>query len=154
MRINNRFDSASDRLDYLLDKISKYSISSISELELLFLDSYSSGEEYEIHEKLSINETIFVDDNEMFKFELSSIRRYKGETHYIGTIYVPDLLLFDDIIPGILNGKIVQYENGTTSPDFFHTIDDIKYWDIFDFCNGLEYELDNFIDRIIMELKK
>lgn len=53
------------------------------------------------------------------------------------------------IINGRLEGKIIDYGDGTTCLDFYLKFDyknqKIEY-DIFEFCNGIEYELDSFID--------
>ena len=61
--------SSSERMDDVLDKISKYGISSLTQLEKEFLDSHKSGSEKESHDKISKeeSETIFEDD--YFKFE-------------------------------------------------------------------------------------
>ena len=50
---------------------------------------------------------------------------------------------------GCLVGRIVRYDNGMTFPDF-----DKDGYDIFEFCNGLEYELDSFIDYVIDEIEE
>ena len=71
-------------------------------------------------------------------------------------MYVPDLEFpSGKKIEGRLEGRIVVFENGTTSPDFYSVSKrkNQDSYDIFEFCNGLEYELDSFIDYIIGELK-
>jgi hypothetical protein len=148
--------SSKERVDDILDKISLYSISSLTDLELEFLDAYSKGNYKEIHKKLAQKEyeNIFEDDNGYFKFEAKDIKYYNNEIHLIGTLYVPDIKLKKGKrIDGCLNGKIIYYKNGTTSPVFFKKTQNRAY-DIFEFCNGLEYELDVFIDYIIKELVK
>lgn len=149
-----------DRTDEILDKISKYGISSLTKSEKDFLDSFKSGEEENYHEKLSKseNETVFEDDNGLFKFEFESCDKYDDETHYFGTLYVPDLEWDNGKrIEGRLEGRIVVYSNGSTSPDFYSIESDPKsreHYDVFEFCNGLEYELDSFIDYVVSELEK
>lgn len=152
--------STQERVNDILDKISKYGISSITKLEKEFLDAHSLGNEEEIHNKIAKeeSETVFEDDNGIFKFEFEYSEHYDDEVHYIGTIYVPDLTLPNGkIIEGRLGGRIISYKNGTNSPDFYSNIKDTMTHDnyeIFDFCNGLEYELDNFIDYVIGELSE
>jgi hypothetical protein len=143
--------SSSERMDDVLDKISKYGISSLTQLEKEFLDSHKSGSEKESHDKISKeeSETIFEDD--YFKFEFETWEDYGDEQHFIGTLYVPDLELPDGkIIEGRLEGKIIKFENGNISPDFYSK----DGYDAFEFCNGLEYELDSFIDYVIAKIEE
>jgi hypothetical protein len=69
---------------------------------------------------------------------------------------VPDLVFpSGKKIEGRLEGRIVVYDNGSISPDFYSVVKDPKshdYYDVFEFCNGLEYELDSFIDYVVGEL--
>ena len=53
------------------------------------------------------------------------------------------------------NSKLIKvvYNDGNTSPDFYCYIDENLYYDVFEFCNGLEYELDSFIDYVVSELE-
>lgn len=150
--------SIQERIDDILDKISKYGISSLTHLEREFLDAHSKGKEKEIHDKISKleSETIFEDDNGYFKFEYDHTEDYGDEVHHIGTLYVPDLeLLNGKRIEGRLEGRIVVFSTGAISPDFY-SISDKKInndiYDVFEFCNGLEYELDSFLDYVVSEL--
>lgn len=143
--------SSSERMDDILDKISKYGIGSLTQLEKEFLDSHKSGSEKESHDKISKeeSETIFEDD--YFKFEFETWEDYGDEQHFIGTLYVPDLEWSDGrIIEGRLEGKIIKFENGNISPDFYSK----DGYDTFEFCNGLEYELDSFIDYVIAKIEE
>ena len=143
--------SSSERMDDILDKISKYGIVSLTQLEKEFLDSHKSGSEKESHDKISKqeSETLFEDD--YFKFEFETWEDYGDEQHFIGTLYVPDLEWPDGrIIEGRLEGKIVKFENGNISPDFYSK----DGYDTFEFCNGLEYELDSFIDYVIAKIEE
>lgn len=150
--------TSKERVDDILDKISKYGIKSLTQLEKEFLDSHQSGKEEEIHDKISKeeSESVFEDDYGHFKFEHEETEDYGDEIHYIGTLYVPDLVFANGKrIEGILQGRIVVYQNGTNSPDFYSVKKDPMSgdnYDVFEFCNGLEYELDNFIDYIVKEL--
>ena len=58
-------------------------------------------------------------------------------------------------IKGRLEGRIIVYENGQVSPDFYSIQKDSRsqdHYDVFEFCNGLEYELDSFMDYVVSEL--
>jgi hypothetical protein len=150
--------TSKERVDDILDKISKYGIKSLNQLEIEFLDSHEKGNEEELHKKLSKteSETTFEDDNGYFKFEFESSEDYTDEVHYLGTLYVPDLVFENGKrIEGRLHGRIILYKNGSVSPEFFSIQKDKKsqeHYDVFEFCNGLEYELDSFIDYIVTEL--
>jgi hypothetical protein len=143
-------------MDDILDKISKYGIDSLSDLEKEFLDSHKTGKEQELHDKLAKSEveTTFEDDLGKFTFELSEVQKIKNkggeleEIEIIGTLYVPDLELSSGKrVEGRLEGKIIKYSNGTTSLEF-----EKDGYDVFEFCNGLEYELDSFIDYVVLEI--
>jgi len=150
--------TAPQRVDDILDKISKYGMNSLREDEKEFLNAHKIGNEEEIHNKMIVDEidTIFEDDNGYFKFEHSETEDYGDEIHYIGTLYVPDLRFpSGKKIEGRLEGRIIVYENGSVSPDFYSIIKDPHThdnYDVFEFCNGLEYELDSFIDYVVDEL--
>lgn len=152
--------TSKEREDDILDKISKYGIKSLTPLEKEFLDSYKSGKEEEVHDKIAKeeSETVFEDDNGLFKFEFDSCEEYEDEIHYLGTLYVPDLVFENGKrIEGILGGKIVVFKNGQISPDFYSIQKDPKsldHYDVFEFCNGLEYELDSFLDYVVSELEQ
>lgn len=149
-------DSSQEKTDVLLDKISKYGITSLTNHEKDFLDAVSSGDEERVQNKMKIlsNDTFFEDD--YFKFELDDIKYKKDGIQYIGTLYVPDLEKTNKTIEGNLKGKIILYNNGSYSLDFLKIIyekgKEVEY-DVFEFCSGLEYELDSFIDYIIQELE-
>jgi hypothetical protein len=148
--------SSQEKTDELLDKISKYGILSLTTHEKEFLDAVSSGDDEVVKNKMRIlsNDTFFEDD--YFKFELDDIKYKKNGIQYIGTLYVPDLEKPHRTIEGNLKGKIILYNNGSYSLDFIKVTyekgKEVEY-DVFEFCGGLEYELDNFIDYIIQELE-
>lgn len=147
--------SISERVNDILDKISKYGMKSITKLEKEFLDSYSIGKENETHNKINKDEYefIFEDEDGYFKFELIDIVEFEDEKHYNGVIYVPDIILKNKKIEGRLEGNITVYLDGTISPDFY-LISKKTIYDIFEFCEGLEYELDNFVDYIIKKIER
>lgn len=146
--------SPQERLDEILDKISNYGLPSLNETESEFLNSYSIYKEDLIHKKLSLieNENIFIDDNEKFKFEYKNVKNYRNRKDIYGTIYVPDMTYKGEVMKGRLEGKISKYKNGNVSLYF-----ESKYpdeCDIFEFCTGIEYELDGFIDYVVEEISK
>jgi hypothetical protein len=145
------------RVDDILDKISKYGMASLRPDELDFLNAHKTGTEEEIHKKMAFdeNDTIFEDDNGYFKFEHSETEEYDDEVHYIGTLYVPDLVFpSGKKLEGRLEGRIIVYNGGQISPDFYSVSkkSNEDAYDVFEFCNGLEYELDSFMDYVVSEL--
>lgn len=147
--------TTSQRVDDILDKISKYGMKSLSPLEKDFLDSHKSGKEEEFHKILTKEESenVFEDDNGLFKFELESIKVDGYERHYNGTFTCPDLKINGKTIKGRISGSIVHIpETGVVIPDFFYESNNGTY-DIFDFCEGSEYELDSFVDYVASELE-
>lgn len=141
--------SSQDRLNDILDKISHLGKESLSDLELDFLDSYATHQEEEMNDILKEieNDTIFESDDQLFAFKLDEIHRYPDQIHLIGTINVPDMILRGKNIEGTLYGKIIIYKKDQFAIDF----SDGKH-DIFEFCSGIEYELDIFIDEIIKKV--
>jgi len=151
--------SATERMDDILDKISKYGVDSLTPLEKEFLDSHKTGNQEELHTKLAKEESekVFEDDFGYFKFEHAETEDYGDEKHYIGNLYVPDLEFPDGTrIEGRLSGRIIKYQSGQISPDFNSIQLDKEsgdHYDIFEFCNGLEYELDSFLEYVVAELE-
>lgn len=147
--------STAQRVDDILDKISKYGMKSLTPLEKEFLDAHKSGGEEAVHNALTKEESekVFEDYAGMFKFEFDSIEEYGDEIHYLGVLTCPDLVENGKTISGRLEGRIVYYPETTfTSPDFGVQING-KDFDVFDFCSGYEYELDSFIDYVVGELE-
>lgn len=144
--------SINENIDNILDKMSRGEGLTPDDKEKM--QSYSShlqkgghSNDFDFKDK-----RVFTDDNGYFKFTLDSIEDYGDETHYIGTIECPDYTYGDggETIPGILEGRIVVTSEGLTSPDFCYENTGLE---IFDFCEGLEYELDSFIDYVVSELE-
>lgn len=149
--------STKERVNDVLDKISKYGISSLSSIEKEFLDAHSSGTELEVHNRITKEESekVFEDDYGYFKFEHTETEDYGDEIHYIGVLYVPDLEFENGKrLEGRLEGKLVVFNNGQTSPDFYKDDEMGNTYDVFEFSNGLEYELDSFLDYVSYELKE
>lgn len=141
-----------ERLNLILDKISRYGISKLDKDEISYLESYSLGKEEEVNKKLYEKEAekTFSSDDGNFTFKIKNITT-DGDTKYInGTIYVPDLLLGPKKrIKGELKGSIMLFNDKSVALYFNRG----KY-DIFEFVSGLEYELDNFIDDIVTKVVK
>lgn len=152
--LNKSFET---KVDEVLDKISKYGIGSLTLLEKDFMDTYSLGCEEDILQRLEILENACIYEDSNFKFELKETKVMLDETYYIGTLYVPDIVFDNGIrVDGNLEGKIICFSNGTYALEFDKKLimkrKQIVY-EVYDFCWGLEYELDNFIDYIIQELR-
>jgi len=153
-----------DRQDDILDKISKQGINSLTEIEKEFLDSFKSGDEDTIHKKMILSDIgRLTDDWNFFEFEISDVKNWGDKKVISGTLLTPDLDWddFDDdnYIEGELKGEIVVYTDGQISLNFSKKAPDPKTgkiveWDVFDFCNGLEHELESFIDYVISEVEK
>ena len=141
----------------LLDKISKYGINSLTSFEKDFLDSYKEGKEEESHKELIKREieSVFVDDTGLFRFDFDSLDNFGEEWQYHGVLYLPDLRLPNGkILKGELKGYISYYhEAGLTTPEFFYLTSNGKIYEVFDFCEGFEYELDSFLDYVVMEIE-
>ena len=144
--------SSSDRTNDILDKISKYGIKSLSTLDKEFLDSFSNGEQEDVHRKILKEEIelVFDDDFGFFKFEYQETIIHEEEKHYLGILYVPDLILNNGKkISGILRGKIIVTKDYVVVPEF-----DNGNFDVFEFCSGLEYELDIFLDYVVQKIEE
>lgn len=146
---NKHSYTSQDRLNDILDKINQFGEDSLSELELEFLESFSLYQEEEINEILNEveNEINFESDDGLFSFKLDEVHQYHVQVHLIGTIKVPDMIFRGKKIAGYLFGKIIVYKKNQFAIDFT----DGKH-DIFEFCSGIEYELDIFIDEIIQKV--
>ncbi len=151
MRHIIRFESYStqDRLDDILDKISRYGKEYLTDLESKFLGSYSNGNQDSVHDEIKLveNEILFEDDQGYFKFEFKDCEDLGDEIHYRGTLYVPDLKFDKSTINGCLEGTIIKFKNNNTVLEF-----EVDGYDVLEFCGGLEYELDSFVDYVIDEI--
>lgn len=147
-KYNSNYGSQ-DRLNDILEKILHFGQDSLSDMEIDFLDSFSINQEEEMNQILNEveNEAIFESDDGLFMFKLDEIHHHKDHIQLVGTIKVPDLFLRGKNIEGTLYGKIIIYKKDQFAIDF----SDGKH-DIFEFCSGIEYELDIFIDEIIKKV--
>lgn len=89
--------NAQERVDNLLDKISKSGLSSLSKSEKDFLDSFSKGEEEEVNKKLNIDEGIspLVSSDGIFEFKLQDIEYYSSDSGERDDIMVYGELFYD-----------------------------------------------------------
>lgn len=139
-----------DKVDEILDKISKSGMSSLSKNELDFLDAFGKGDKDKlIHLEYESGLKDFKSTDGYFSFKLSQVDDYGSEKKYYGIITVPDIVWESGKrIDGTMEGHILVLNNDTKVPVF-----DKHGYDILEFCNGLEYELDNFIDYVIETLE-
>ncbi len=147
-----------EKINEILDKINRYGITSITKNEREFLDSLSVDDEAFINDKLLSLISDYIIEDGYFKFELDDIVYEDDCIEYIGTLYVPDLESEDGkiIIDGNLRGKLILENNGDYLLDFYKVVNingvDVEY-DVFEFCDGLEYEFDSFVDYLLQELE-
>jgi len=128
-------------LDEILDKINKSGIESLDELEKEFLEAWENKTEMNRILTLMKQKT-FTD--KYFTFKLSEIKDFNSEKYYYGKIIVPDLEFEDGSrLEGEMTGWILKV--GDQLIPYFEK----DGYDILEFCNGLEYELDNFLEYVI-----
>jgi hypothetical protein len=141
----------SERLNMILDKINQSGVKSLSNEELIFLKSFSEGREKEVNQIICEEEskTIFLSDCGNFIFKLKSIENIDEIRYINGTITVPDLKLKIKRIKGELKGSIIVFNDQSVAIDFHR-----GRYDIFEFVGGIEYELDCFIDDLIIKIKE
>lgn len=99
-------------------------------------------------------EEIIIED-EQFIFHFEKIQRQGEETYYWGTLYCPDYTYGgeedeQETLPGKLYGRFVAFEDGPIMLDFEGPNDLTAY----DFCEGLEHELDGFAEYAVDEINK
>lgn len=152
-----------ERINFILDKINKYGISSLTPEEKAFLDAQKSGDKAsdEALKKLEKSEKVFnktfsYEDEYTFtfKFKLLTIDKEDSNsddgiiTTYHGIITLPNITTGDgEVIEGVIEGDIQLNEHGLIKTNFSKG----DYTD-FDFCEGLEYEYDNFIHSLSIDL--
>lgn len=138
-----------ERLDMILDKIIKTGIKKLEKKEIEFLESFSKGREIECNEKLSEEEcrTTFISDDGNFTFVLYSTEIMEDVKVINGKMIVPELKYKNRVIPGELLGSIIVFSDNNIAIDFKN-----GRYDIFEFVWGLEYELDCFVDDIVINI--
>lgn len=149
---SNKTIHPDDRLNLILDKISSVGIKSLKKDEIMYLESYSHGKEKEFNEKLSEEENskTFISDDGLFIFKLKEVELIDEVKFINGLLIVPDIKTKKGkIIKGELYGSIIVFDKSNVAIDFRKG----KY-DVFEFVNGIEYELDCFVDDIILKMKE
>ena len=149
-QLNNEL-TVNDRLNFILDKLLSHGLKSLSKKELEFLNSYNTNNEEIYNKKYNSDKqhSIYVSDDGYFMFHLESINYIKDELRITGIIFVPDLVIKKRVIKGEIKGQIIVFNKTEVGLDF-----SLKgKYDIFDFVNGIEYELDRFIDDLIANIK-
>ena len=141
-----------NKIDEILDKISRLGMKSLSEEELELLNAQKVGEKEseEAFKKLfnKSKEITFKSDNDRFEFDLKEIKEEIGETRYYGVMDLPDIITGDgDVIEGDVSGYIAVDIIGSVVTNFIK-----KGYTDFDFAEGLEYEYDDFIQEIVSKL--
>lgn len=139
-------------LDDLLDKINDSGMDSLTPLEKEWLKAHSTNK-HEETEKIEreLGKRTFTSSNNYFRFEFVEMEDYGDSQIIRGTMYVPSIEFDEDNqIEGVLEGEI-EVHNGVGVPNFEKEAFGATY-DILEFCNGLEYELDDFIQYIVAEL--
>lgn len=135
-----------EHFNYILDKINRNGKDSLKPYELEYLDAYSHGDSDRMDylEKIE-GIKLFTSDDGYFSFQYEETEDYDDEIRYKGILIVPDLEFENgNKIDGSIEGTIISYADGVVSLEF-----EKDGYDIFEFCNGLEYELDSFVDYVI-----
>ena len=147
MKICETYD---DNIDSILDKINKSGKTSLTLLELEYLNAYSNNDfsKMDIIEKIEGQRTFYSNDG-YFSFKYEYMEDYGGGKYYYGIISVPDLEFEDGSkIYGEIEGYIAVYKSGQIVLSF-----ELEGYDILEFCNGLEYELDTFLEYVIFTIE-
>ncbi len=135
------------KVDEILDKINKYGINYLTQIENDYLDAFGKDDTIKmVNLEYEYSLKNFKSTDRYFEFLFSHIEDFgdKGQFFY-GTIIVPDMECEDGkIIYGNMNGYIFVTNHNHKIPCF-----EKDGYDILEFCNGLEYELHNFLDYII-----
>jgi hypothetical protein len=139
-------------LDKLLDKINASGYDSLTQLEKDWLKAHASDKEEETQKiERELGKRTFTSSNKLFSFDFIEMEDYGDEQIIKGTIHVPSIEFDDDNqINGIIEGYI-EVRDGIGQPNFEKEAFGATY-DIYEFCEGLEYELDDFIQYIVEEL--
>ena len=105
--------TTAQRVDDILDKISKHGIKSLSNLEKDFLDAHKYGGEENVHQELNKieSERFFEDDSGLFKFEFDHIEYHNNEKHYYDTHLYNDHNEKRSMILDLLDSVTLQFPN-------------------------------------------
>jgi len=137
-------------LDSILDKINKSGMNSLSDTEKEFLNAYSSNDvDKMIYIEHIEGQRTFTSSDKYFTFKYSHTEDYDDEgCRYYGILTVPNLEFpGGKIIDGEMDGYIWVI-SGQVIPVF-----EKNDYDVLEFCNGLEYELDSFLDYVVSTIE-
>jgi len=138
-------------LDDILDKINSSGIDSLTSLEKEYLNAASVENKTEVEriEKEAGRRAIV---SSYFRFDFDNMEDYGDEQRYYGTIHVPSIEFENgENIDGEMEGYIEVHPGGQIVPNFEKEAFGHTY-DVLEFCNGLEYEFDAFLEQVIQEL--
>jgi len=141
-------------LDELLDKINASGYDSLTSLEKDWLNAHSADREEETQKiEREMGKRTFTSSNRLFSFVFIDSEDH-GDVEYLkGTMYVPSIEWENgNKIEGVLEGYI-EVRDGVGQPNFEKEAFGATY-DIYEFCQGLNYELDDFIQDIVDELSE
>ena len=147
MKYSKKFENYHQvKVDEILDKINKSGINSLTQIEKDYLDAFSKDDVMKMA-NLEYNSRLkdFSSTDGYFHFTFSHVEHRDKKDFYYGTITVPSIEFENGKkIDGVIEGFILVLSNNTKVPFF-----EKNGYDILEFCNGLEYELDNFLDYVI-----
>jgi hypothetical protein len=138
------------KVDEILDKISKSGMNSLTQIEKDYLDAFGKDDKMKmLNLEYESGLKNFVSTERHFEFIFSHMEDFDDEGEfYYGTITVPDIEWEDGKrLDGTMEGYILVTKSNDKIPCF-----EKNGYDILDFCNGLEYEFDNFLDYVIETL--
>lgn len=145
MKHLKKFESHNNYLDDILDKINKSGLSSLSNYEKEYLDAFSKDDNVKMDYIKGINDQkSFKSSDGHFEFVYEYTEDYGDEKYHFGTMYVPNIDNVDEKVEGILEGYIWETTDNQIIPNF-----EKNNIDIVEFCQGLEYELDIFLEYVI-----
>ncbi len=135
------------KVDEILDKINKSGINSLTQIEKDYLDAFGKDDTMKmvnLEYESGLKDFKSTDGHFHFTFSHSEDFGDEGEFYY-GTITVPSIEFRNGKkIDGTIDGYIQVTLHNDKIPCF-----EKDEYDILEFCNGLEYELDNFLDYVI-----
>lgn len=133
--------TAEQRLNGILEKIT--SNKKITKKEKMFLDAWQTENEEEINYQMNQESgKEFMSDDGYFKFILNEYEVIEDCTIITGTIVMPDPVVNDFIMR--LSGNILIFKENHVALDFR-----VNELEIFEFIEGKEEQLDDFISEII-----
>ena len=141
-------------LDELLDKINASGYDSLTQLQKDWLKAHATDKEEETQKiERELGKRSFISSNRLFSFVFIDSEDYEDVEYLKGTMYVPSIEWENgNKIEGVLEGYI-EVRDGVGQPNFEKEAFGATY-DIYEFCQGLNHELDDFIQDIVDELSE